>query len=362
MTARRLLAALGLLALLAAAWLLLAPVPIEPVAWQPPPDPLGQAPFVSNGKLVLTERIELLDARGPEDLEILPDDTVLTGVEDGRILRWRQGILDTLADTGGRPLGLARALQGGVWVADAKRGLLHVSGRGVVTPIVSEHGGLPFRFTDDVDVAPDGWVYFTDADHRWGPEDLKLSLLEGGPNGRLLRYRPPADGLAGGELELVLDGLHYANGVAVGPDGHYLMLTETLRMRVLKVWLTPERLGEVETVVEGLPGYPDNITSAGRGVYWLALYAPRSPLKDRASASTFLRKVGARMPGPGLTRTRRHGMAVAITHTGRVLHFLDDPEGAYAPVTSVTERGGQLWLGSLKEGAFGRATAPLRVR
>lgn len=360
--ARRWALGAGLPLAAALGWLLLAPVPIEPEAWTPPPDPLGQAPYVGNGDLAPIERIDLEGAEGPEDIEVLPDQTVVTGVADGRILRWRDGVLDTVADTGGRPLGIARATQGGYWVADARRGLLHVSTRGEVTLIADQHDGRPFRFTDDVDVAPDGHVYFTDADDRWGPDELKLALLEGGPRGRLLRYRPPAEGVAGGTVELVLDGLHYANGVAVGPDGAWLLLTETLRLRVLKVWLTPARLGEVEPVLEGLPGYPDNITHAGRGVFWVALYGPRSPLKDRAMAWPALRRLAARLPGEALTRPRRHGMALAITHLGRVLQLLDDPAGGYAPITTVNEHAGTLWLGSLREGAIGRARAPLRVR
>ena len=345
---------LGLL-LLAVAWLLLGPVPIAPVAWTPLPDPLGVDPYQGNGKLGRLTRVELQGATGPEDVHVEPDGTLVTGVLDGRLLRLRRGELSVLADTGGRPLGLEPDGQGGFWVADARRGLLRVSRGGEVTVAASAYEGRPFGFPDDVDVGPDGVVYFTDADWRWGTDDLKLAALEGAPNGALYRHDPKT-----GQTTRIKDGLHFANGVAVGPEGSYLLLTETLRLRVLKVWLTPDRLGETEIVVENLPGYPDNVTSAGAGVFWVALYGPRSALKDRAMSTPWLRKVAARIPGPGLTRTRRHGMAVAVTHLGRVLHFLDDPEGGFAPVTTVREHGGSLYLGSLGEGAIGRVTAPIR--
>ncbi len=357
MTLRRLALALGAALLAAVAWLLLAPVGFEPVLWQPEEDPMGTGPWQPNSKLSGVTRLSLDGATGPEDIEVLPDGTLLTGVADGRILRWRDGILDTVADTGGRPLGLVRSVQGGLWVADAERGLLHVAHDGSITVAATEADGLPFAFTDDVDIAPDGWVYFTDADHRWGHHQLKSAALEGGAYGRLLRYRP-----TDGQVETVMDGLHFANGVAVSGDGTYLLLTETLRSRVLKVFLTPERFGQHEVVIDNLPGYPDNITNAGRGVYWVALFGPRSDIKDAAASSALLRKVAARAPGTLLTRTRRRSMAVAISHVGRVLQFMDDPGGNYAPVTSVTEFGGTLYLGSLKEPDIGQATAPLRLR
>lgn len=346
----------SLVLLLGLVWLLAWPVPIAPLAWQPGPNPWGNAPWQSNGKLSAISRIELGGAVGPEDVEILPDDSVLVGVKDGGILRWRAGILDRIGDTGGRPLGLVRAQGGGLWIADGERGLLHMDGAGRVEVAATSEGGLAFGFPDDVDQAPDGTVYFTDADSRWGPEDLKYAMLEGRPNGRLLSYDPETRAVS-----RVLDGLHFCNGVAVGPSGAYLLLTETLRLRVLKVWLTPEKYGQTEVVLDNLPGYPDNVTHVGQGVFWVALYGPRSALKDRAMASPLLRTIAARIPGRGLTRTRRHTVAVAFSHLGRVLQVMDDPTGSFAPLTSVTEHGGALYLGSLEEGAIGKATAPLRV-
>lgn len=349
------LALFAVAAVAAVAWLGLAPVQISPQAWSPLPDPMGVGPFQSNGKLGKLSRLPLDAAQGPEDLYIDPDGTITTGVVDGRILRLRNGEQTVLAQTGGRPLGLESDRKGGFWVADARQGLLRVSRKGQVAVVATGHDGQPFGFADDVDVGPDGTVYMTDADRRWGIDDLKSALLEGAPNGALYAVDPTS-----GQTTALVEGLHFANGVAVGPEGRYLIVVETLRLRVLKVWLTAERRGQTEIVLENLPGFPDNVTSAGGGVFWVALYGPRSALKDRAMSTPWLRQVAARIPGAGLTRTRRHGMAVAFNHLGQVLHFLDDPGGAYAPVTTVQEHGGSLYLGSLSEDAIGRVTAPIR--
>lgn len=337
------------------AWLLAAPVDIDPETWTPGPNPWGTPPWVSNGELSRVTRLSLEGAVGPEDIEVLPDGSLMTGVEDGRLLLLRRGKLRTIADTGGRPLGITRGVDGAFWVADGERGLLRVTLGGEVAVAATAADGIPFGFTDDVDVTADGRVWFTDADHAWGPTRLKEAVLEGRPNGRLLVYDP-----ATSKVSTVADGLHFANGVAVGPDGGYLLLTETLRHRVLKVWLRPDRLGQVEVVLDNLPGYPDNITHAGRGVFWVALFGPRTAFHDAAASSALLRKVAARAPGMVLARTPRHPIAVAVNHLGRVLHVLDDPDGGYAPLTSVTEREGKLYLGSLYEPDMGVATAPIR--
>ena len=54
----------------------------------------------------------------------------------------------------------------------------------------------------------------------------------------------------------------------------------------------------------------------------------------------------------------RYGFVVGFDEeTGAVTHNLQDPTGAYAPITSAREHDGHLWLGSLTEPAV--ATVPL---
>ena len=54
--------------------------------------------------------------------------------------------------------------------------------------------GVPFRFTDDVDVASDGTVYFTDASSKFGPAmHARDDIIEHGGHGRFLRYDPAND-------------------------------------------------------------------------------------------------------------------------------------------------------------------------
>ena len=48
---------------------------------------------------------------------------------------------------------------------------------------------MDFGLTDDVKVASDGMVYFTDASYKYPLEDFELDVLENRGNGRLFAIR-----------------------------------------------------------------------------------------------------------------------------------------------------------------------------
>ena len=56
--------------------------------------------------------------------------------------------------------------------------------------LATEADGVPFAFTDDLDIASDGRIYFSDASSKFHQPDYILDLLEARPHGRLLRYDP----------------------------------------------------------------------------------------------------------------------------------------------------------------------------
>ena len=107
-----------------------------------------------------------------------------------------------------------------------------------MTLLTDSADGLPFAFTDDVAVASDGVVYFTDASSKFGYGDHMLDLLEGRPHGRLLRYDP-----ASKATTVLAQGLYFANGVALAQDESFLVVNETYRYRVMRHWLRGPKAG-----------------------------------------------------------------------------------------------------------------------
>ena len=347
-----LLAAFALAALYLAAW----PTPVDPEAWTAPPPVKREGIYARNDKLAGVEWLARGQGEGPEAIAFDAAGDLVTGYVDGRIVRMaKDGTkVRTVAVTGGRPLGLAFGARGALYVADADNGLLRVDA-GRVEALATGEGGHRFAFTDDLDVATDGTVYFTDASFKFGFKEFELDVLEHRPNGRLLAFRPQT-----GAVELLAANLHFANGVQLTPDGQAVLFTETTSYRVMRHWLTGPKKGTTEVFADGLPGFPDNITySREKGRYWVALASPRDPILDALSNWPHLRRAIARLPHALMPKPKRHGQVVALDLTGKPVAFLEhESPDSYSPISSVREHEGWLYLGSFKRDAVGRVRAP----
>jgi sugar lactone lactonase YvrE len=275
---------------------------------------------------------------------------------DGRIQRFRPDGTqpETFVDTGGRPLGLHFDPTGNLIVADAYKGLLSISPEGSLTVLATKEGGVPFRLTDDVDIAADGTIYFSDASSKFPNDKYMLDLMEHRPNGRLLAYDPRTNATT-----LVLDNLYFANGVAVAPDQSFVLVVETGKVRVKRYWISGPKKGETDIFVDNLPGYPDGISSNGRDGFWLALPTIRDPNYDNLLPKPFLRKILARLPQFLLPSVKPYGFLLGLDMDGRCVQNLQDPSGeSYHFITSVQEHEGMLYLGSAEEDAIGRLSVP----
>ena len=352
MARRRAVRIAGIAAAVGVGYLLAWPVDIEPIGWEPPPVPEAVGPLAPNEALHATQRIANDQVDGPEDILVAEDGRMFVGTHDGKIavVSADGSSVETLADTAGRPLGLAWDREGNLIVADAFKGLLSITRDGTITTLSTESDGIPFAFADDVDVASDGRIYFTDASHRWGYGHHMEDILEGRPHGRLLRYDPDTE-----TTETLLADLYFANGVAVAPDDSFVLVNETPRYRVRRYWLTGDRAGEHEVFADDLPGYPDGISRSPRGTYWVAMFTPRNPTADRLAPSPFLTKVVWRLPKFMLPKPVRVGLILELDGEGNVVRTLQDPEGeVIVTITSVEEVDDQLYLGTLHEPYFGR--------
>ena len=78
----------------------------------------------------------------------------------------------------------------------------------------------------------------------------------------------------------LLEDLYFANGVAVSPDQSFVLVAETGKYRIRRVWLKEPKMGQEDIFIDNLPGFPDGISSIGRDNFWLALVTPRQALFD----------------------------------------------------------------------------------
>ncbi|QYJ04846.1 SMP-30/gluconolactonase/LRE family protein [Nocardioides panacisoli] len=294
---------------------------------------------------------------GAEDVVVVdsgPEEgCVYTGTEDGAIFRITPdgGIVAQVAHTGGRPLGLELAADGRLLVCDAHRGLLWVDPTdGTVESIAAEVAGVPMQFCNNAAIAADGTIWFSDSSTKYPIEKWKDDFVQNTRTGRLLRRDPD------GTITTVLDGLAFANGVALAADESYVVVAETAARTVVRHWLTEERKGLRDKLCSDLPGYPDNIARGSDGLIWVTLASPLDPVVERLHRAPLrVRKLVTKIPDRFQPKPQQSVRVRAFDDAGELVHDLDiDPAAhgaAYHMVTGVREHAGRVWMGSLQESA-----------
>jgi hypothetical protein len=143
--------------------------------------------------------------------------------------------------------------------------------------------------------------------------------------------------------------------VAVSPDQSFVLVAETGKYRIHRVWLTGPKIGQAEIFIENLPGFPDGLTSNRKDKFWLALVTPRDQTLDRLLPHAFLRKVVMRLPKFLQPAPKRYGFVLGLDANGKVVENLQDgsPQ-CYAQIANAVEHDGSLYFGSIGESTVGR--------
>ncbi|CAL8113054.1 unnamed protein product [Orchesella dallaii] len=119
--------------------------------------------------------------------------------------------------------------------------------------------------TEDVDIAKDGMIYWTDGTTH----DNFFEEMMSQPSGRLIRYNPFTK-----TNVVLLDDLHFSNGVCLSDDDEFVLVAEMGSACVRRYYLSGTKKGTSDTFINGLPGYPDNIRPNGRGGFYVMLFSP----------------------------------------------------------------------------------------
>ncbi|OMO91784.1 Six-bladed beta-propeller, TolB-like protein [Corchorus olitorius] len=280
--------------------------------------------------------------KGPEDVAVDENGILYTATRDGWIRKlhkngswenWKkqesQGLLGITTAKGGGLIGLLKFTEDGVTVL-----------------------GSEIRFADDVIEASDGSIYFSVASTKFSFHNWYLDLLEAKPHGQLLKYDPSME-----ETSIVLDGLYFANGVALSKDEDYLVVCETFRFRCLKYWLKGESKGETEIFIENLPAAPDNINLAPDGSFWIALIQVIYEGTEFVHTSKVLKQIIANFPKliNYINGATKRAAVINVGANGNILKRFGDPNGTVMSfVTSALEFDDHLYLGSLNTDFVGK--------
>ena len=289
-----------------------------------------------------------LPAAGAEDV-LVGDGVVYTGTDDGTVHAVAEdGKVQTVGNTGGRPLGLEWLADGRLLVCDADLGLLAMDlSDGRVETLVDEVAGTKMQFCDNAAVASDGTLYFSDSSTVHPIARWRADMVEDTRTGRLLRRHPE------GRVEVLLDGLRFANGVALAPDESFVCVAETTGRDVVRRWLTGARAGQVDHLVTDLPGYPDNLALGTDGLIWVAIASPTDPVLDRLNRMPRpVRRLAWRLPEAVQPNPRRTARVMAFDPAGRLVHDRSFDASEFHVVTGVREHHGRVWLGTLVDPAI----------
>ncbi|XVF85687.1 hypothetical protein PTKIN_Ptkin17bG0136300 [Pterospermum kingtungense] len=307
------------------------------------------------------DQIELSQVTGPESIAFdCQKEGPYVGVSDGRILKWQgpnlgwkefaipsptrdrkvcDGSTDpNLEPTCGRPLGLKfNQATCDLYVADAYLGLLMVGPNGgVAQQLATSAEGVPFRLTNALDIDTNtGMVYFTDSSIVFQRRQIFLSALTFDKSGRLLKYDPQTK-----KVSVMYKGLAFPNGVALSKDNSFLLLAESIKMRILKFRLGDEENGYVPEEFAKLWRIPDNIKRNENGEFWIALNSGRGNIQNDEQKK--LLGDGA-IPGFSIDP-----FGVKYDEDGKILKQLDGNDGfTFDSVSEVEEFNGKLYVGSV---------------
>lgn len=330
-------------------YLMLWPVPIDPVAWEAPTDKGLVDPFASNKLLEGARAIPLGEYEGPEDATLGLDGRVYLTTKDGYVLRIVDGRPQHFASPGGRPLGIETASDGALIIANAYTGLQRIANDGSMSTLLGSVDGVTPVYPNNLAIAQDGTIYFTEASSKFGADKYRgtynaslLDIMEHGGHGSVVRLDPVT-----GTATRLVDGLNYANGIAISADNRFLVFAETSGYRVWKYWLSPERHGEMELLLDNLPGFPDNIKTGLNGRFWLGFAAPRNALLDELSDKPWLRKVVQRLPAAVRPQAVPASHVIAFNGDGEILMNMHDPSARFPTLTGVLETRRSLYLTTL---------------
>ncbi|HUS13175.1 MAG TPA: SMP-30/gluconolactonase/LRE family protein [Pyrinomonadaceae bacterium] len=361
--AKRLVLWLAVVIAIVVLYLLFWPVPISPVAWIPPAAPTLTGQYQHNSLLSNTERLSLGTENprsgagfGPEDVALDAEGRIYSGLDDGRIIRLQADGTrpEVFANTHGRPLGLAFDPKGNLIVADAIKGLLLIAPDSSISVLTTAADGVTLGCTNDLDIAADGTIYFTDASSKFPLTNFTADILEHGGNGRFFAYDPKTK-----TTRTLLPDICFANGVAVSPDQSFALVVETAAYRIHRVWLNGTKRGQSDIFIDNLPGFPDGISSNGKDKFWLALVTPRDTGLDKLLPHPTLRKVVARLPKFLQPAPQRYSFVISLDANGRVVdNFQNGSPDCYAEIANAVERNGALYFGSIGESTVGRYRLP----
>lgn len=300
---------------------------------------------------------------GPEDVILDAQGRLYCGDRRGWV--WRFSGTDyehgeIFSRVGGFPLGMAFDAEANLLICVGGMGLYSIAPDGTSKPLATQtkrswyriRDDSSIRLADDLDVVPDGRVFFSDASTRFDGVEYMFDVTEARPNGRVLCYDPST-----GKTTTVVKNMPFPNGVCTAHDGESIFVASTITCSVWRYWVSGPKQGDFEPFLTNLPGFPDNINRASDGTYWMAFAGMRTPSFDLSLRDAgWRRRMLKQIPqDEWLMFNMNTSCVFRFDESGEVLEsFWDETQEDHSVITSMREYDGHLFLGGLHNDRVGR--------
>ncbi|BES90090.1 Strictosidine synthase [Nesidiocoris tenuis] len=259
-------------------------------------------PLKLNQELNGAERLFEGEVKGPEHL-VVHNNELYTSAHGGYIFKVTSKSLVPIVKVGqscenfwqehlcGRILGFEFASDSTLYFVDAYYGIkkynLEKKTLDSIVDVDTEIEGKKPMLPNSISVAKDGRIFWTDSSTTHKLNDGLMTVF-GSPNGRLIVYDPKSK-----KNTVLIDNLHFANGVLLSRDESFVLVVESMRSKIWRYYLKGKKAGRHEVFVEGLPGIPDNLNRYGEQIV-VCLVAPHSPMSTLLPELPNVRKFLAR--------------------------------------------------------------------
>ncbi|KXX72720.1 SMP-30/gluconolactonase/LRE family protein [Flammeovirga sp. SJP92] len=332
--------------------LTLASCSLKPLAWTPPEKPELKGSTAENELLGATQWIDLEGWYGPEDIAVDKEGNLYCGAHisetdfsDGRVLKIdTAGNISEFCNTEEWVAGLHFDAQQNLIACVPNKGLVSIDQKGEMTILASEdEHGNQFLIPNDVDIANDGMIYFSNTSSKvpFSRLNARKIIFEVRPDGGLYSYNPKTK-----EVKTLIDGSYFGNGVAVSQNDDFVLLVELTKYRVLRYWLKGEKKGETEIFIDNLPGLPNGVATREDGSFWLGFTTRRDDVLDKVQPNTGMKKFIFSIPLWLQPQQEAFGMIMHLSEKGEILKTYYDTSGEFvSEASSVEEHNGFLYLG-----------------
>ncbi len=221
----------------------------------------------------------------------------------------------------------------------------------------------PVAFCNDLDVSADGRrIYFTEPfaydNPSMGGAGTYREAISLGRNGYIWQYDMDAD-----EISLVAQNFTFPDGILVEdtPSGgieESILVNETVKFKLVRMFTGGARAGSHETVSENLPGMPDGLDRDDAGRIWVGMIKQRSPVIDWIHQNPWIKPLLLRLPYNLMPSDRATSFLALSSDASQPLFYSEHDGSVLTEISVVIPGGAGLYLATVGHDSQGLYSVP----